>query len=106
MELLNCHNIEAERRVLCSCIISKLGYTRVAGIIKPKHFYEARNRIVFEAIEIVYNEYSQIDDLSIIDELTKKGKIDSIGGVQYITGLMAETSSAAESEKNAGIVKE
>ena len=101
------HNIEAERAVICSCIINKNAYPLIMNIIdKTGMFYEKRNELVFKAIRSLFNSNIGIDIVTISEALDKSKSLQDAGGAPYLVSISNEITAATHVEHYAKIVRE
>lgn len=99
-------SIEAEMSVLGTMIISKDALETVAEILKSEHFYLDSHKIIFETILSLHDSKKSVDLVVLSEELKKLNKLDTIGGVPYLTQLTEKVSSPAHAKEYAQIVKE
>ena len=101
------HSIEAEEAVLGAILINP-GETmnRVVEILKPASFYNPRNKLIFEAMILMFNQNKPIDNLSIAEYFNSKNMLDSIGGREYLNDLVIDTILTSNIEYYANIIKE
>ena len=100
------HDEEAEQAVLGSMLLDKNAVVKGIEILKPSDFYRADNATVFEACLNIYNKGEAIDTITISNELTTMGKLDAIGGLEYIAKLPEAVPTTANVEKYIKIVEE
>lgn len=99
------HNDEAEQSVLGAILIDKEAITIVSEHLRPNHFYNERNGIIFECMLALSDLRKPIDFLTLTNELKKKkmaAKIES----DYITSLVDSVPTSANVLHYAQIVKE
>ncbi|MCB0195561.1 MAG: AAA family ATPase, partial [Anaerolineae bacterium] len=56
--------------------------------LQPRDFYLEKLRWVFEAAQHLHAQGSAVDIVTLPDELTSRGQIQSIGGSVYLAGLI------------------
>lgn len=100
------HSIDAEISVLGALLLDKDAVFNVAEFLHPKHFYDARHSIIYEAIIDLYENREPIDVLTVSNRLKKKKKLKEIGGVSYIADLVNRVPTAAHVEHYGKIVKD
>ena len=100
------HDEEAEQAVLGSMLLDKNAVVKGIEILKPNDFYRADNATVFEACLNIYNKGEAIDTITISNELTTMGKLDAVGGLEYIAKLPEAVPTTANVEKYIKIVEE
>jgi replicative DNA helicase len=97
-------NLDAEASLLGAILIDADAIVKIADIINPEDFFDARNMHIYEAIVLLYEKRSPIDVLTLSDQLKTNGYIDMIGGPQYLTELTNFVPTAAHVEQYAEIV--
>ena len=97
-------DVELEEAVLGALMLEKDAYTTVCDLLKPECFYEPKNRLVFEAIQVLGAGQRPIDMLTVTEQLRLNGTLDEAGGAVFVTQLTSRVSSAAHVEFHARIV--
>jgi len=98
------HSLEAEGSVLAAILNYKDAIHEAAEILNPECFFDGRHQIVYEAAIELYGEGTPIDLITISDLLTRKGKLDNIGGMEFLTDILAIVSSTADVASHSQIV--
>jgi replicative DNA helicase len=98
------HSSEAEEAVLGSILINPDVLDEVITIVFPPDFYILRNGYVYEAILAVRERGEDIDNLTVIQELRDRGRLNDVGGSAYITYLLNSTPTHIHAETYANIV--
>lgn len=106
LEKLPPQNIDAEMAVLCSMLIEEEAISHAIEILDEDCFYKEAHKIIFNAIVGLYNRSRVADIVTLIDELKKKGVLEDVGGINYLTSLTACVPTAANIRHYAKIVKE
>ena len=89
------NNFEAEQAVLgCALIDSEICLNSV-GKLEENDFYNETHRHIFKAIKDLQKDSVNVDYLTVTDNLDRKGLINSVGGIAYITTLTNVVPSAA-----------
>ena len=99
------HNIEAEQSVLGCNILEPKVVLQVMAILKPDDFYSEAHKTIFTAMYEAYTNNQPIDYVSLSDILERKGSLESVGGIEYITTLAEAVPSAANFMHYVNIVK-
>ncbi|MBR4003443.1 MAG: replicative DNA helicase [Clostridia bacterium] len=99
------HNIEAEQSVLGCNILEPKVVLQVMAILKPNDFYSEAHKTIFTAMYEAYTNNQPIDYVSLSDILERKGSLESVGGIEYITTLAEAVPSAANFMHYVNIVK-
>ena len=87
-------NLEAEQCTLGSLILNREAIIVVAPWLKPSHFYLLKHQWVYAAVLACYQTGTPPDVRTIADELRKHSdgrdatRLESIGGVAYLSGLV------------------
>lgn len=106
LEKLPPQNIEAETAVLCSMLIEEEAISYAIEILDEDAFYKEAHKIIFNAIVSLYNKSRVADIVTLIDELKKRGALEDVGGINYLTTLTTSVPTAANVRHYAKIVKE
>lgn len=99
-------NIEAERSVLGALLLNDEKVGTVAEIIRPSDFYSPAHQMVFQAIIDLSQQSKRVDLVTLQDELTKRDKLETIGGIVYLVSLQEDIPAIGLIEQHAKIVKE
>jgi replicative DNA helicase len=99
-------NIEAEQAVLGGILLDNVVINRVLEVIDPGDFYKESHRKIFSAMVDLSDANEGIDLISLPECLQRKGSLESIGGVSYLTDVMNSVATAANIHHHAKIVHE
>lgn len=99
-------NIEAEEAILGAILVSPACMNRVVEHIRPESFYKPAHRYVYEAMLHLYNSETEIDLVSVSDDLNMNQKLELVGGRAFINDLSYKTITTANVEYYAKIVQE
>jgi replicative DNA helicase len=106
-ELLNLpYNEEAEKAVLGSILLSPQGSENALERLRPQDFWSAQNREVFEAMKQIWDRGGSIDVVTVEAVLSRLGKQESSGGLEYLTELSLFTPTTKNLEHYLAIVEE
>ena len=98
------HNLEAEQATLGAMLLNWESVNEVVLYIRASHFYDQRNQIIFDSLVHLSESNVKGDMLTLIDDLTKKGKLDAAGGVSYISSLTDMVPTSANIDYYANII--
>lgn len=98
--------IELEEAVLGGIMINSEAIHTVYGILSPDAFYKDGHKKIYSAIAGLYNNGSPIDILTVTNQLSKNGQLESVGGAWYITELTSRVSSVSNIEYHAFVIEE
>lgn len=100
------HSDEAEACVLGSILIDKDAIVSVLEFLKPEHFYNEINGLIFKAALALYEERAPIDIVTLTEKLKKQRVLTKIGGATYLTELVNKVPTAAHVEEYGQIIKD
>lgn len=98
-------NVQAEMACLGSCMLENSALDDVLGILQPEHFYADCNQMVFAVLRDKRNAgLSQIDALTVAEELANRNQLVKIGGPEYLHNVMETVPHAAHAVSYANMV--
>ncbi len=97
-------NLEAEQAAIGAMLLDRDAIARAKDTLKPAHFYRDTHRLLTEHIYRMYDNREPVDIITIAEALGPK--LETIGGMLYLTTLMSNTPTAAGIMHYAGIVRE
>ena len=100
------HSVEAEQSVLGSILLDKEAMISVSETLVPEDFYKEAHKVIYESMLKLYNSQSEIDLITLTDELRDQGYLDDIGGIAYITSLSTVVPTTSNIKYCVNIVKE
>ena len=99
------NNTEAERAVLGSVLLDASGRSGdrvmdlcLTGGIVPESFFDPRNRIVYSTMLEMNRAAKPLDAVTLIAELRRSERLDTVGGVGYVQNLVDMTPTTAHAE--------
>ncbi len=98
------HETEIEEAVIGACLIERTAMPMVADRLRPEMFYIPRHCVIYSAMLAMYHAGTQIDILTVKEELTQRGKLDEAGGPYGIVQLSSKVASSAHLEFHARIL--
>src|SRR5574344_1530165 len=99
-------DIEAEQAVIGSMLTDQEAVISAIETLKAEDFYREDNKLIFEAILNIYNRAEPIDIITLKAELTSMGKLEAVGGLEYIAQLPDKVPTTANVERYIKIVEE
>lgn len=100
-------NLDAERALLGSMLLSQDAIDDVADVIKPTHFYsDAHIRIAEVIFKLSETTIGGIDAVTVASELERRGELEQIGGAPYIGQILETVPHAAHARYYADIVRD
>ena len=100
------HDIEAERSLLGSMLISKDACVEIMSLATVDDFYLDSHRILFEAMLSVSHQNNPVDVTTLTSYLIDKKLLDKIGGVEYLLQLSESVPTTAHSQYYLKILNE
>ena len=100
------HDEEAEQAVIGSMMTDKDAVIAAIEVLKPEDFYRDDNKTIYGAITNLYAKAEPIDIITLKDELISLGKLEPIGGLEYLVSLPEKVPTTANVEKYIKIVEE
>lgn len=100
-----CHP-ESERSVLGAMLRSREAALLAIETLQPDDFYDPANREVYSAMQTISSASRPIDLVTLDEELTRRGKLDTIGGAAYLVELSRCVPSAVNAQAYIRIVDE
>ena len=97
-------DVNLERVVLGALMVDSDAFSMVSEILRPDTFYEPRHRKIYEAIRNMNMDERPVDIMTLVDELTKMGEINNVGGAEYLMEISSQVASAAHIEYHARIL--
>ena len=105
VEKLLPQNIEAEAGVLGSLLIDPGAIVQVADFLRPDDFYREAHREIYRAVLDLYETSDPADLITLTDELQRRGKLDEVGGISYVSSLANQVPTSANVEYYGKIVE-
>lgn len=100
------HDDEAEQAVIGSMMTDKDAVISAMEVLKQEDFYREDNKTIYQAIMNLYAKAEPIDIITLKDELTSLGKLEAVGGLEYLVSLPEKVPTTANVEKYIKIVEE
>lgn len=97
-------NVEAEEAVLGALLIDSEAVSRVASFLKAADFTGSRG-LIYQARLDLHEEREPGDFVTLHDELVRRGQLERVGGVAYLTSLINAVPTAVHVEHYAHIVE-
>lgn len=100
--------VEAEIYLLGGLIQDPTSLDDIVGqkAVDSEDFSQARHRVIWDAIVSLYDKSSPIDFVTLAAELERNGKLNDIGGSDYLIRLADSVPSAANAQYHAELLRE
>ncbi len=90
------NDLESERSVLGAILLNSDCINTVYEKIKNgEYFFRSNNREIYEAMCELLKQDKPIDIVTLSSELLKRGSLDNVGGIAYLTELTGDVPSIA-----------
>ncbi len=99
-------SIDSEKAVLGSMMQDDMAASRALEVLNEDCFYMDANRLIFRAMKELYSDHKPIDQLSVVEQLSRMKHLEDAGGAAQIAELINRVPTAANIEYYANIVKE
>lgn len=80
-------DLNAETSVLSLMILNREALDTASGLLKAEDFYKATHGEIFKSIISLSMKEEVIDYITLATELREQGKLDMIGGIEYLIDL-------------------
>jgi DnaB-like helicase N terminal domain/AAA domain len=87
--------VEAEKAVLGAILLNREAITAVADTLNPDHFYMERHHQIYAAMLACYSAKVPPDIRTVSEELRRRGQLDEVGGIVYMSDLVDATPSSS-----------
>ena len=98
--------VDVERAVLGSMLIDPAAIGAVVEILDETAFYQTPHRRLFSAMVSLYDKGKPVDQLTVTEEVTRRGHLEEVGGAFSIAQLASEVGTSVNCEYHARIVLE
>lgn len=105
-DTLQPHNVDAEEGLLGSLLIDSDAIMRVATFIDEKDFFIERNGWIFKAIKDLHEKGVPSDNITLSNELERRGQLMEVGGPAYLTSLINATPTSIHAEFYGRIIEQ
>lgn len=102
---------DAERAVLGAAIVSAAALDEMEGgvsgvtALRAEHFYSETHREIYRSIRTLRDAGGQVDRLTLMDALRKTGRLDAVGGKDFLVELIEGVRSTSNARHHVGIVQ-
>ncbi len=99
-------SLQAERSVLSALLLNSQQAIRICEILSADDFYTPAHKVIFQVMIDLEKQNKQVDLVTLQDELSKRDKLEAVGGIIYLVSLQEDIPSIGLIEQHAQIVKE
>jgi replicative DNA helicase len=95
---------DAEEAVIGSLLIDGTSIFQIADFLQSSDFYFEQNRLLFEATIALYQRDEAINNVTLAQELSRQGKLETVGGAARLSYLISVPATSLDIEHYARIV--
>ena len=99
-------NLEAEQSVLGAMLIDRDAVITVTNALQPEDFYAEKHQQIYAAVFAIFGRGEPVDLITVQDELRKRGHLEDVGGLTYLTSLVNLVPTTANVQQYAAIVEQ
>src|SRR5207302_2646941 len=96
---------ESEMMVLGSMLTSINSLNIAADTLEDTDFYYSEHKVIFQTLKTAYKSDKPADVLLTSEELKRQDKLQSIGGIAYLTTLAQYAGTSAYIEEYVSLIK-
>ncbi len=100
------HNLEAERSILGAILLDNFALNAAVEKVKSADFFLPQHRQIFERMVQLGEKQQAIDIVTLMEDLSRRGELESAGGVAYLSQLADGLPRVTNVDHYARIVKE
>jgi replicative DNA helicase len=104
-EQLPPHDVQAEEAVVASLIIDSEAIYKITPLLEPGDFFREANGWTYEACRDLWNRNEAINQITVAHELDRRGRLEDVGGLTFLSRLITELPTPVGVEHFAHIVK-
>jgi replicative DNA helicase len=100
------HNLEAERSILGAILLDNHALNAAIEKLRSDDFFLPQHRQIFDRMIQLGEKQQAIDTVTLMEDLTRSGNLESAGGIAYLSQLADGLPRVTNVEHYARIVKE
>lgn len=103
------HALDAERAVLGSMLLDESAIPEAVSILQDcgdKTFWSDKHQRLYDLVVSIWQRNRSIDGVVLRDELERSGEFDSLGGYEFLGGLINSVPSALRIREYANITRD
>ena len=100
------HSQVAEEAVIGAMLVDSDCVETALGELSKDSFYNPRHGMIFEAIRVINEAHLNVDYVTVVEQLTKSGELEAVGGPATLVDLSRSVGAAAHLEQHIQILKE
>lgn len=95
---------DLEEAVIGALMIDREALSEVIDILKPEIFYVDAHKIIYKAINQLFEDSKPVDLLTVAQQLRENGELQLVGDAYYLSELTNKVASAANIEYHSRII--
>lgn len=100
-------NLEAEQSAIGSLLIDREAHFTFRDLgLTAADFYRQAHELLFEVVSAMHEREETVDLITVQEAMRTSGKLEQVGGMEYICTLIDQTPTAAHARHYGEIVKE
>ncbi|MCL2871303.1 MAG: replicative DNA helicase [Coriobacteriia bacterium] len=99
------HNLDAERGVLGSMLLSSVAQDEAVSTLTSQDFYRPSHKVIYDAMADLNSRGVKFDHISLTDKLVADGQLNAAGGADYLADLTLSVPTTSHFKRYADIVK-
>lgn len=99
-------NLEAEQSVLGAMLIDRDAVMSASNLLRAEDFYSHKHQQLYAAVMAIFGRGEPVDLITVQDELRKRGQLEDIGGITYLSSLINMVPTTANVAQYAMIVEQ
>ena len=100
------HNLEAEQAVLGGILVDNSVFHDLLDVITDDDFYSPAHAEIYRACQDLFRRSEPMDLITVAEALTKRGKLDEMGGAAYLSSLTEGAVGASNAVYHGRIVRD
>jgi replicative DNA helicase len=100
------YNVEAEQAVLAAMLLDAEAALSGAALLDDAMFYREGHRRLFRAMRAIVERGGVVDPVTLKEEVERRGEIEAVGGIEYLSYLLDVVPTAANLDYHAKIVRD
>ena len=89
-----------------SCMIDHIAVEKVVNLLSYDDFYYEANKEIYDSIKQIHMQNIPVDAVTVFEELKRRGKVDYVGGFEYLATLTENIITSKNVEAYCNIIKE
>lgn len=99
-------SVDAEEAVLGAILTTPESFMKVADVLRIDDFYKPANKLIYEAISKLTAKSEPVDIVTVSEKLKDMGKLEDVGGRDYVTDLAINSVTSANIMHYCKIIKD